>query len=181
MKMEDIPNLDGQYSYIPGRIDRLEVENFKSYKGFQEIGPFKNFTAVIGPNGSGKSNLMDAISFVLGVKTSQLRGSLKELLYSDGIQTTVSLGLFSMIIYIKELFIASICRYVICRWGLQGVGLVTCFHTTLFTMLHTCIEPVRRLINHYSIRLSSFCLSQGCPQPVMRALLPAQQPKQAPT
>lgn len=65
-----------------GRIDRLEVENFKSYKGHQKIGPFKKFTAVIGPNGSGKSNLMDAISFVLGVRTQQLRGSLKELLYS---------------------------------------------------------------------------------------------------
>jgi structural maintenance of chromosome 1 len=61
----------------------LEVENFKSYRGHQQIGPFKNFTAIIGPNGSGKSNLMDAISFVLGVRTAQLRGSLKELLYSS--------------------------------------------------------------------------------------------------
>ena len=68
---------------ISGRVVRLEVENFKSYRGFQNIGPFKNFTAVVGPNGSGKSNLMDAISFVLGVKTAQLRGSLKELLYSN--------------------------------------------------------------------------------------------------
>ncbi|KAI8911697.1 RecF/RecN/SMC [Gorgonomyces haynaldii] len=67
-----------------GRLEHLEVENFKSYKGFQKIGPFHDFTAVIGPNGSGKSNLMDAISFVLGVKSSQLRSSqLKELVY-DG-------------------------------------------------------------------------------------------------
>lgn len=66
-----------------GRIDRIIVENFKSYKGRQIIGPFKSFTAIIGPNGSGKSNLMDAISFVLGIKTQQLRGSLKELLYSN--------------------------------------------------------------------------------------------------
>ncbi len=75
-----------EVAYAPsqGRIDRLEVENFKSYRGHQQIGPFKAFTAVIGPNGSGKSNLMDAISFVLGVKTNQLRGSLKELLYSEG-------------------------------------------------------------------------------------------------
>ena len=73
---------DTQQHACQGRIDRLEVENFKSYKGHQRIGPFKNFTAVIGPNGSGKSNLMDAISFVLGVRTQHLRGSLKELLYS---------------------------------------------------------------------------------------------------
>jgi len=35
----------------------------------QVIGPFRDFTAIIGPNGSGKSNLMDAISFVLGVQS----------------------------------------------------------------------------------------------------------------
>ena len=68
----------------PGRLLRLEVEDFKSYRGHQEIGPFKQFTAVIGPNGAGKSNLMDAISFVLGVRTAHLRGNLKELLYSGG-------------------------------------------------------------------------------------------------
>lgn len=73
---------------VSGRVVRLEVENFKSYRGFQNIGPFKNFTAVVGPNGSGKSNLMDAISFVLGVKTAQLRGSLKELLYSNSAGNT---------------------------------------------------------------------------------------------
>lgn len=72
-----------EYQRATGRIDRLEVENFKSYKGHQRIGPFKDFTAIVGPNGSGKSNLMDAISFVLGVRTQQLRGSLKELLYSN--------------------------------------------------------------------------------------------------
>ncbi|KAJ9064558.1 Structural maintenance of chromosomes protein 1 [Entomophthora muscae] len=40
------------------------------------------FTAVIGPNGAGKSNLMDAISFVLGMRSQQLRSSnLKDLVY----------------------------------------------------------------------------------------------------
>ncbi|KAI8927149.1 RecF/RecN/SMC [Entophlyctis helioformis] len=65
-----------------GHLVLLEVENFKSYKGRQSIGPFFNFTAVIGPNGSGKSNLMDAISFVLGVKSAQLRSvQLRDLVY----------------------------------------------------------------------------------------------------
>lgn len=72
---------------LSGRVVRLEIENFKSYKGLHHIGPFKGFTAVIGPNGSGKSNLMDAISFVLGVKTAQLRGSLKELLFTNSAGT----------------------------------------------------------------------------------------------
>lgn len=80
---------------------RIELSDFKSYRcvhslcktnlrvnhriiprGHQVIGPFKNFTSVIGPNGAGKSNLMDAISFVLGVKSAQLRSSqLKDLVY----------------------------------------------------------------------------------------------------
>lgn len=67
----------------PGKILRLELENFKSYKGLQVIGPFYDFTAIIGPNGAGKSNLMDAISFVLGVRSVQLRGAqLKDLIYA---------------------------------------------------------------------------------------------------
>jgi structural maintenance of chromosome 1 len=61
---------------------RIDVCDFKSYRGQQSIGPFKDFTSVIGPNGAGKSNLMDAISFVLGVKSAQLRSSqLKDLVY----------------------------------------------------------------------------------------------------
>ena len=57
-----------------GRIEYLNIKDFKSYGGKNKIGVFKTFNCVIGPNGSGKSNLMDAISFVLCVRTSQLRG-----------------------------------------------------------------------------------------------------------
>jgi structural maintenance of chromosome 1 len=58
-----------------GRIDRIEINNFKSYGGHHVIGPFRHFACIVGPNGSGKSNLMDAISFVLGVQSNKLRGS----------------------------------------------------------------------------------------------------------
>jgi len=65
---------------MPVRL--LELENFKSYAGHQQIGPFTDFTSVIGPNGSGKSNLMDAVSFVLGVHSKDLRSQhLKDLIY----------------------------------------------------------------------------------------------------
>uniref|UniRef100_A0A8C5F226 RecF/RecN/SMC N-terminal domain-containing protein n=1 Tax=Gopherus evgoodei TaxID=1825980 RepID=A0A8C5F226_9SAUR len=37
-----------------GFLKLIEIENFKSYKGRQIIGPFRRFTAIIGPNGSGK-------------------------------------------------------------------------------------------------------------------------------
>ena len=36
-----------------GRVVRLEIEDFKSYRGRHIIGPFEQFTCIIGPNGAG--------------------------------------------------------------------------------------------------------------------------------
>lgn len=74
-----------------GRLKQLELENFKSYHGHHVVGPFDDFTCIIGPNGAGKSNMMDAISFVLGVQSKHLRSShLKELIFkSDSLTDTV--------------------------------------------------------------------------------------------
>ncbi|WPG98069.1 Hypothetical protein R9X50_00085400 [Acrodontium crateriforme] len=66
-----------------GKLLALELFNFKSYKGHHVL-QFGDsyFTSIIGPNGSGKSNSMDAISFVLGIKSSHLRSThLKDLVY----------------------------------------------------------------------------------------------------
>ena len=66
-----------------GRLLNLKLTNFKSYKDEVniEIGT-SNFISIIGPNGSGKSNIMDAISFVLGVDTNLLRSSsITQLIY----------------------------------------------------------------------------------------------------
>jgi structural maintenance of chromosome 1 len=57
--------------------------DFKSYRD-KHVLLFGDsyFTSIIGPNGSGKSNSMDAISFVLGVKSAHLRSThLKDLIY----------------------------------------------------------------------------------------------------
>jgi hypothetical protein len=55
-------------------ITKMVLENFKSYAGKREIGPFhKCFSSVVGPNGSGKSNVIDAMLFVFGKKASKLR------------------------------------------------------------------------------------------------------------
>lgn len=76
-----------------GRIRRIDVRNFKSYKGEHAIGPFDDaMTSVIGPNGSGKSNLMDAISFVVGVKSAHLRSAqLSELVHTGETHAYVAL------------------------------------------------------------------------------------------
>ncbi|KAM7440579.1 Structural maintenance of chromosomes protein 1B [Porites harrisoni] len=74
-----------------GYLQRLELENFKSYKGKHTIGPFKRFTAIIGPNGCGKSNLMDAISFVFGERTQSLRvRTVKDLIHGAPIGKPVA-------------------------------------------------------------------------------------------
>lgn len=73
-----------------GKLIRLELFNFKSYKGHHTL-LFGDsyFTSIIGPNGSGKSNSMDAISFVLGIKSSHLRSStLRDLVYRGRVMKT---------------------------------------------------------------------------------------------
>ncbi|CCE34340.1 related to SMC1 protein [Claviceps purpurea 20.1] len=73
-----------------GKLIRLELFNFKSYKGHHTL-LFGDsyFTSIIGPNGSGKSNSMDAISFVLGIKSSHLRSAhLKDLVYRGRVLKT---------------------------------------------------------------------------------------------
>lgn len=72
-------------------LQSIEMENFKSYRGHVVVGPLKQFSAVIGPNGSGKSNFMDAISFVMGEKTSSLRVKrLNDLIHGSSIGKPVS-------------------------------------------------------------------------------------------
>ena len=65
------------------------MENFKSYAGTKEIGPFhKCFSAVVGPNGSGKSNVIDAMLFVFGKRAKKLRlNKVSELIHkSDAVK-----------------------------------------------------------------------------------------------
>ncbi|CDW85429.1 structural maintenance of chromosomes protein 4-like [Stylonychia lemnae] len=67
-------------------IDKITLENFKSYYGKLEIGPLhKCFTAVVGPNGSGKSNLIESLLFVFGKKAKQMRlERLQQLIHNSG-------------------------------------------------------------------------------------------------
>lgn len=79
-----------------GCLKGIELENFKSYKkkAFIPLAE-SNFISIIGPNGSGKSNLMDAISFVLGIKSSNLRSSnLSELVNNSSQSNTAYVKAF---------------------------------------------------------------------------------------
>ena len=67
-------------------LKRLEMENFKSFKGEVVVPYERGFTAITGPNGSGKSNCGDAIQFVLGYKSAKdVRASnVLDLLFNGG-------------------------------------------------------------------------------------------------
>nr|XP_046251454.1 structural maintenance of chromosomes protein 1B [Scatophagus argus] len=74
-----------------GYLRQIDIENFKSWKGKQVIGPFMRFNCIIGTNGSGKSNVMDALSFVLGERAASLRVKhLRDLIYGAHIGQPVS-------------------------------------------------------------------------------------------
>lgn len=66
-------------------IKDIYVDNFKSYRGRHQIGPFhKNLTMILGPNGSGKSNVIDAILFVFGFRAQKIRTKkLSALIHSE--------------------------------------------------------------------------------------------------
>ncbi|XP_050661777.1 structural maintenance of chromosomes protein 1B isoform X2 [Macaca thibetana thibetana] len=86
-----------------GHLELLLVENFKSWRGRQVIGPFRRFTCIIGPNGSGKSNVMDALSFVMGEKTINLRvKNIQELIHGAHIGKPISSSASVKIVYVEE-------------------------------------------------------------------------------
>jgi len=70
-------------------IEKVVLENFKSYYGRKEIGPLhKCFSAVVGPNGSGKSNLIESLLFVFGKRAKRMRlNKLSELIHSSADHT----------------------------------------------------------------------------------------------
>lgn len=63
-----------------GRLHYVEVKDFKSYKGYHKIGPFKRFTAIIGPNGAGELRArVNALMVVQKVScVPQIRGRFVE-------------------------------------------------------------------------------------------------------
>ncbi|KAK7754425.1 Structural maintenance of chromosomes protein 4 [Diatrype stigma] len=66
-------------------ITYLILDNFKSYAGRQEVGPFHaSFSSVVGPNGSGKSNVIDSLLFVFGFRASKMRqGKISALIHNS--------------------------------------------------------------------------------------------------
>uniref|UniRef100_A0A803VBP4 Structural maintenance of chromosomes 1B n=1 Tax=Ficedula albicollis TaxID=59894 RepID=A0A803VBP4_FICAL len=86
-----------------GYLKLLVMKDFKSWRGQVVIGPFMRFNCIIGPNGSGKSNIMDAVSFAMCEKTSNLRvKSVRELIHGAHVGKPVSSTASVKMVYCEE-------------------------------------------------------------------------------
>jgi len=68
------------------RLNKLVLRGFKSFKK-ETVLPFRGngLTGIVGENGSGKSNIVDALTFVMGQRSSKLRAErLSQLIYNGG-------------------------------------------------------------------------------------------------
>ncbi|MDY6771320.1 MAG: AAA family ATPase, partial [Candidatus Nanohaloarchaea archaeon] len=68
----------------PTAINKLYMKGFKSFQRQTAIPFYDGMTAIVGSNGSGKSNIIDAMSFVMGKRSSKLRAEKMEQLIFNG-------------------------------------------------------------------------------------------------
>ncbi|MFW6231107.1 MAG: AAA family ATPase, partial [Nanoarchaeota archaeon] len=68
------------------KINKLEMQGFKSFAKKTELIFNDTYNCIIGPNGSGKSNILDALCFVLGKSSSKALRAEKSsnLIYNGG-------------------------------------------------------------------------------------------------
>ena len=67
------------------KIKKVSCKGFKSFQRKTSVPFYEGLTAIVGENGSGKSNIVDALSFVFGKRSSSLRAEkLTQLIFNGG-------------------------------------------------------------------------------------------------
>lgn len=67
------------------QVNKVVLKGFKTFKNKTSVPFYEGLTAIVGENGSGKSNLIEAISFVMGKRSSGLRAErLQQLIFNGG-------------------------------------------------------------------------------------------------
>ena len=76
---------DEQDSDASTKINKVSCKGFKSFQRQTSIPFYEGLTAIVGENGNGKSNILDALSFVFGRRSSRLRAEkLEQLIFNGG-------------------------------------------------------------------------------------------------
>jgi chromosome segregation protein len=85
------------------KLERMEINGFKSFYARTRFDFPEGITAVVGPNGCGKSNIGDAISWVLGEqKASSLRSDRMEDVIFNGSQGRKPLGMAEVSLHFRN-------------------------------------------------------------------------------
>lgn len=67
------------------KINKVTSKGFKSFQRQTAVPFYEGLTAIVGENGSGKSNVLDAMSFVFGRRSSKLRAEkMQQLIFNGG-------------------------------------------------------------------------------------------------
>ena len=85
------------------RLEKIEINGFKSFADRTEIVLDGDITGIVGPNGSGKSNIADAIRWVLGEQNSRnLRGTRMEDFIFGGTQNRKQKSMCEVSLYFNN-------------------------------------------------------------------------------
>ncbi len=83
------------------KLNRLEIQGFKSFADHTELHFGDGVTAIVGPNGCGKSNISEAICWVLGEQRAKtLRGSEMQDLIFQGTTSRPASSLAEVILHL---------------------------------------------------------------------------------
>ena len=67
------------------KINKVTSKGFKSFQQKTAVPFFEGLTAIVGENGNGKSNILDAMSFVFGRRSSKIRAEkMTQLIFNGG-------------------------------------------------------------------------------------------------
>src|SRR2546430_10005729 len=93
------------------KLDRFEIQGFKSFYERVDLAFPGSVTAVVGPNGCGKSNICDAVAWALGEQSARiLRGERMDDVIFNGSAKRRPLGMAEVTLTISR------------RGGLAGTG-----------------------------------------------------------
>ncbi len=99
------PTLFVTFQITVFKLERVEIQGFKSFYEKVDLAFPGNVTAVVGPNGCGKSNICDAVAWALGEQSAKvLRGERMDDVIFNGSAKRRPLGMAEVILTLSRRF-----------------------------------------------------------------------------